>query len=51
MNLTINEMANTIGISKSYYEKIEMGFRVPSSNFIKKIKIHFPQFDTNIFFK
>ncbi len=50
IGLTINEMSEKIGVSKSFYEKIEMGIRVPSSNFIKKLKIQFPQFDTNIFF-
>lgn len=50
MNLTINEMSQAIGVSKSYYEKIEMGFRKPSRNFIENLKKRFPQFDANIFF-
>ena len=50
MGLTIGEMSCKIGVSKSYYEKIEMGLRIPSANFIKKLKMQFPQFDTNIFF-
>ncbi len=50
MKFTINNMADEIGVSKSYYEKIEMGIREPSSNFIKRLKNRFPQFDTNIFF-
>lgn len=51
MGLTVSNMANEISVSKSFYEKIEMGIRKPSSNFIKKLKFRFPQFDTNIFFE
>lgn len=50
INLTINEMSKEVGVSKSYYEKIEMGCRKPSRNFIERLKNRFPQFDTNIFF-
>lgn len=50
MNFTILEMANEIGVSKSFYEKIESGIRKPSRNFIEMLKKRFPQFDTNIFF-
>ena len=50
MNFTILEMSNEIGVSKSFYEKIESGIRKPSRNFIEMLKKRFPQFDTNIFF-
>lgn len=32
------EMASLIGVSKSYYSKIERGFREPSYSFLKKLK-------------
>lgn len=48
--LTISEMANKIGVSKSLYEKIEYGDRNPSTNFIKKFKLTFPTEDINNFF-
>ena len=38
LNLTRQEFAEAIKISKSLYEKVE------------KLKCKFPQFDTNIFF-
>lgn len=50
LNLTMAEFANKIGVSKSLYEKVELGFRKPSRNFIEKTKKTFPQLDTNIFF-
>ena len=50
LNLTSKEFAETLGISKSLYEKVELGFRKPSRNFITKLKTKYPQFDTNIFF-
>lgn len=50
LKFTSKKMADEIGISKSFYEKIETGVREPSSNFIKKLKKRFPQFDTNNFF-
>lgn len=50
LNYTIEKMSEEIGVSKSYYEKIETGNRKPSRNFIEKFKKKFPQFDTNIFF-
>ena len=36
LNLSLQEMADKIGVSKSYYEKIEYGDRTPSFNFISK---------------
>jgi putative transcriptional regulator len=40
--LSLIEIANKIGISKSYYEKIEYGDRTPSYNFLNKFKLAFP---------
>ena len=50
LNLTRQEFADTIKISKSLYEKVETGQRKPSRNFVEKLKNKFPQFDTNIFY-
>lgn len=50
LGLGIKEVADSIGVSKSLYEKIEYGFREPSRNFITRLKKKYPQFDTNIFF-
>jgi transcriptional regulator with XRE-family HTH domain len=50
LNLSKREMAKKIGISFSYYEKIESGERYASRNFLIKLKQKFPQFDMNIFF-
>jgi putative transcriptional regulator len=50
-DLNQDEMAKIVGVSKSYYAKIELGQRNPSYNFIQKFK---SKFDTNvdsIFFK
>lgn len=44
------EMATILGISLSFYEKIELGDRNISSNFIRKLKEKFPIVDVNIFF-
>lgn len=41
-DLSISEMAKKIGISESYYEKIEYGNRTPSYNFLTKFKDAFP---------
>ena len=40
--LSISSMASAIGISASYYEKIENGVRTPSYNFLIKFKKAFP---------
>lgn len=40
--LASNEIAKTIGISASFYEKIERGDRNPSYNFIILFKKAFP---------
>ena len=50
MNMTAEEFAGSIGVSKSLYEKVENGFRRPSSIFTAKLKMKYPQFDVNIFF-
>lgn len=50
LNLTIQEFADEIKVSKSLYEKVESGFRKPSRDFTTKLKSRFPQFDVNIFF-
>lgn len=50
LGLTAQEFANTIGISKSLYDKIETGARKPSREFTTKFKRIYPQFDVNIFF-
>ncbi len=43
--LTITEMASSLGISKSFYEKIEYGDRFPSYNFQYKFKKIYPDAD------
>lgn len=48
--LTLKEMANKVGVSKSYYEKIEAGIRNPSFNFIDKFKSKFKDVDTDFLF-
>ncbi|WP_342755899.1 helix-turn-helix transcriptional regulator [Kineothrix sedimenti] len=40
--MTIREMARSLGVSKSYYEKIEYGERSPSYNFMRKFKDEYP---------
>jgi putative transcriptional regulator len=48
--LTIPDMAKIIGISASYYEKIEYGDRKPSYNFLTKFKRAFPESDAEEIF-
>lgn len=50
LNLTAQEFANEIGVSKSLYDKLETGARKPSREFLTKLKKKYPQFDVNIFF-
>lgn len=50
MNMTAEAFAESISVSKSLYEKVENGFRRPSSIFTEKLKKKYPQFDVNIFF-
>ncbi len=39
LGMTQEEMALSIGVSKSYYIKVEEGYRNPSYNFLKKFKL------------
>ena len=41
--ISISDMAAKIGVSESYYEKIEYGNRTPSYNFLIKFKEAFPK--------
>ena len=50
LNLTRQEFADNIEISRSLYEKVETGQRKPSRNFVEKLKRKYPQFDANIFY-
>ena len=50
LGLTRQEFADSIDVSKSLYEKIEIGNRKPSREFTTKLKKKYPQFDVNIFF-
>ena len=49
-SMSLQEMSDYIGVSKSLYEKIEYGQRTPSFNFVKKFKSKFPQSDTDLLF-
>jgi transcriptional regulator with XRE-family HTH domain len=51
LSLSMDEMAEKLDMSTSMYEKIEYGYRVPSRQFISKMKDKFPYIDTNIFFE
>lgn len=46
---TQEEMAKELKISKSFYEKIEVGERLPGRELIEKIKLRYPLIDVNIF--
>ena len=46
---TPERMSIEIGVSPSYYYKIEQGTRNPSYNFLTKIKNRFPEIDLNMF--
>ena len=48
--MSIKMMASEIGVSKSYYEKIEYGERQPSYNFILKFVNRFPDANTDVIF-
>lgn len=49
LKLTMQEFADSIEVSKSLYEKVESGNRLPSREFTTKLKKKYPQFDVNIF--
>ena len=51
LGLSMDDMAERLGMSTSMYEKIEYGYRVASRQFIAKMKETFPYVDTNIFFE
>ena len=51
LNLTQAEMAEKLGVSFSYYQKIENGYKPPSYNFINKFIKIFPDTDISIFFQ
>lgn len=46
----VNKLATKIGISASYYYKIEQGIRTPGINLAKKIADIFDETVDNIFF-
>lgn len=48
--LSVSAMADAVGISSSYYEKIEYGDRNPSYRFLAKFKQAFPESDTDYIF-
>lgn len=48
--LSRQKMADVLGVSRSFYEKIEIGDRAISGNFLKKLKNKFPLIDINVFF-
>ncbi len=44
------EMAVTIGVSASYYYKVESGYQNPSYDFLCKLKKRFPEADIDELF-
>ena len=50
MGYTMDEMAEKIGVSSSFYDKIEYGERNPSFNFITLFKQTFPSANTDYIF-
>lgn len=52
LNLNQKQMAHKIGVSASYYYKIESGQQNPSYEFLKKLKKAFPNVSVDeIFFQ
>ncbi len=49
--LTQDEMAKSLGFTKSHYVKIEMGLRNPGYKFLKSLKKEFYEVDVNELFK
>jgi len=43
LGVSQDDIANLLGVSRSYYEKVEQGNRNPSYNFIKKFVEQYPQ--------
>lgn len=50
-NLTQEEFAKKLSVSKSLYQKLERGERGLSKRTLKKLKSLFPALDVNIFFE
>lgn len=48
--LTQKEIARRIGVSESYYSKIEGGYKLPSFRFLKRLKAAFPDADIDELF-
>lgn len=48
--MTTEQMAEKIGVSNSFYTKIERGERNPSFNFIGLFKLAFPMADIDVIF-
>lgn len=44
------DMARAVGVSQSYYDKVETGILKPSRAFLEKLKTAFPSIDMNVFF-
>ena len=44
------DLAKTLGVGQSYYDKIELGYKEPSKAFLQKVKDKFPTMDMNAFF-
>lgn len=49
LGLSRREMAETLNVSLSLYEKVELGERNMSANFLKKLKSKYPDLDIDIF--
>ena len=50
MQLTIKQMAKTLGVSLAAYTQVEYGERKASGGFMRKFKRTFPTYDMNCFF-
>ena len=48
--LTKQEISNELGVSASYYEKVEYAQRNPSYSFVQKFKNRYPDVDTDSLF-
>ena len=51
LNLSQEKMAQKIGVTLSYYQKIEQGNVMAAAGFIRKFKKAFPHVSTEIFFQ
>lgn len=49
--LNQRDMAKAVGVSYSYYTKVETGQKNPGYGFLKNLKVCFPGFDLNDLFK